>query len=136
MDMLYFKTAAQLGITNLHPKGIAGTQKLITALRLQDGYEILEIGCGTGETLIRILSDKRVSINAIDAIPQMITRARFRLHLVGLTHCVKFHCVKPGARFPLDDHMQDRVYHESVIAFQDTHVIRMMLDEVYRVLKS
>ncbi len=51
--------------------------------RLEDGDQVLDIGCGNGYSTVQFAAQKRIDIRGIDYIPEMIEQARFRLGQVA-----------------------------------------------------
>jgi len=56
--------------------------------RLEEGDQVLDIGCGNGYSTVQFAAQKRIDIRGMDYIPEMIEQARFRLgqvasHLLG-----------------------------------------------------
>src|SRR3712207_8117502 len=49
-----------------HPLGRAATECLIAALDLQPGQRVLEIGCGSAETMVRITHRHTVEVDGLD----------------------------------------------------------------------
>ena len=47
--------------------------------RLEDGDQVLDVGCANGYSTIQFASQKRVKIRGLDYIPAMIEQARLRL---------------------------------------------------------
>jgi ubiquinone/menaquinone biosynthesis C-methylase UbiE len=133
--MHYLAHLAELGATNLHPRGRHATEWLIEALNLQAGYRILEIGCGTGETIARIAQRFPVSVDGLDVLPEMLRVARIRLWLTGQQKKTRLYRSEVGAPLPFPDHSYDRVYTESVLGFQEAALARSLLTEIARVLK-
>jgi len=76
-----------------HPSGAAGrllgcamdfanrrpTQRAIRYLDVQTGEAVLDVGCGTGAALARLLDRTSCQVAGIDASPTMIAAARRRL---------------------------------------------------------
>jgi SAM-dependent methyltransferase len=133
--LAYLTHLARLGATNIHPLGAPATARLLAALDLAPGARVLEIGCGTGETLVRVAQTPGVRVDGLDALPAMRRMARRRLRLAGLGRRARVHAARPGAPAPFPAATFDRVYTESVLGFQDTGAARAMLADIYRLLK-
>ncbi len=135
-DLKYLIYLAEQGKTYLHPHGEAATDCLIEALKIESGNKILDIGCGTGETMIRILSTYDITIDAIDLLPEMCEKANLRLKVTGLSDKGKVFNYSNNGKFPFEDGGYDRAYAESVIGFQDKNGVKNLLGEAKRVLKE
>jgi ubiquinone/menaquinone biosynthesis C-methylase UbiE len=133
--MHYLSHLAELGATNLHPHGSAATDRLIDCLDLRSGQQVLEIGCGTGETLVRVALARDVRVSGVDVLPEMLRAARGRLRLMRLQGRASAAEVRTGAPLPFPDVSYHRVFTESVLGFQDAVSARMLLAEVFRVLR-
>jgi ubiquinone/menaquinone biosynthesis C-methylase UbiE len=132
----YLIYQAQLGATNLHPQGRRATARLIVALDLRPGDRVLEVGCGSGETMLRLAAHHEVSVDGLDVLPEMLGAARRRLWLAprpSRTHLIHY---AAGSPLPLVDGCYNRVYTESVLGFQDTAPAEALLGEIWRVLKA
>jgi cyclopropane fatty-acyl-phospholipid synthase-like methyltransferase len=44
---------------------------LLSALDVQPGQRMLDMGCGTGETMLRVSSRYNTRVNGIDALPEI-----------------------------------------------------------------
>jgi cyclopropane fatty-acyl-phospholipid synthase-like methyltransferase len=135
-DLKYLIYLAEQGKSYLHPHGEAATDCLIEALEIESGYKILDIGCGTGETMIRILSTYNVTIDAIDLLPEMREKANLRLKVTGLKDRGKVFNYSNNGKFPFVSGCYDSAYAESVIGFQDESGVKSLLGEAKRVLKK
>ncbi|MGD8623136.1 MAG: methyltransferase domain-containing protein [Anaerolineae bacterium] len=132
----YLTYMAQLGATNLHPQGRRATARLIHALDLRRGDRVLEVGCGTGETMLSLVAHHSVSVDGVDVLPEMLRVAHRRLRLAPHPHRPHLIQCAAGSSLPLADEGYDRAYTESVLGFQDTAPTRALLGEIWRVLKG
>jgi ubiquinone/menaquinone biosynthesis C-methylase UbiE len=135
MSMHYLSHLAELGATDLHPQGRRATAQLVHYLDLQPGQQILEVGCGTGETMVRVSLACNVTVTGVDVLPEMLRVARSRLRVTGLHHTAQVAQVQAGAPLPFPDGSYDRLYTESVLGFQDTASAGALLAEIFRLLK-
>jgi ubiquinone/menaquinone biosynthesis C-methylase UbiE len=135
-DLKYLKHLAREGKGYLHPHGKAATECLINALKIENRNKLLEIGCGTGETMVRILSVYHVTIDGIDILPEMLNNARARLTFTGLKNRGKVFENLRNDAFPFPNNYYDRVYAESVIGFQSKQDAKNLIGEAHRVLKN
>lgn len=95
---------------------------------------MLEIGCGTGASLVRLGAQVPVHGMGIDLLPEMLAVARWRLRLAG----VRSHLARADAAqgLPLRSGAFDRAYAESVFGFQRADTARHMLAELWRVVAA
>src|SRR5207249_7452994 len=108
---------------------------LIARLDLRSGLRVLDVGCGTGETIVRLARYQQARLDGVDVLADMLRVARLRLRLVGLRGRTRLYRVIPGERFPFPDATYDRIYTESVLGIQDEAGAAAMLGEIFRVLK-
>jgi ubiquinone/menaquinone biosynthesis C-methylase UbiE len=134
--MHYLSHLAELGAANLHPHGRVATARLVECLDLRPGQRVLEVGCGTGETLVRVALAADVTITGVDVLPEMLGVARRRLRVAGLQRRARTAEVRAGAALPFPDNSYHRVFMESVLGFQDASSAESLLAEVFRVLKG
>jgi ubiquinone/menaquinone biosynthesis C-methylase UbiE len=131
--MHYLSHLGRMGSTNLHPLGREGTRRLRSALRIEPGHRILEVGCGTGESLVRFGSIDGVEMHGIDVLPDMLNVARVRLRVAGSKAGLTLADAVQGLPFP--DETFDSVYAESVLGIQEPAGAVAFLTEIFRVLK-
>lgn len=135
MDFHYLRHLAHLGTTHLHPHTRIATDILIQHLELQAGQTVLELGCGTGATLIQIAQQHQGSLFGVDILPEMLAVARKRVRLAGLTRQITLQQIIPGEPLPFAAATFHRVYVESVLGIQTVCDLQQLLTEIYRVLQ-
>lgn len=131
----FLEHLARRGAGSIHPLGRQGTEILIHTGHFKDGERVLEFGCGTGETLVRIASGKRVCLTGIDASSAMSDCARRRCDFCGVKDRVEIKRVPHLSPWPIEDASLDVVYAESVMAILESESRRGVLREVLRVLR-
>ena len=127
---------ATLHISHSHARGIAGTDKLIELLACRAGENILEIGFGTGATLVQLASlypDTRFS--GCEASGVMLAKATQRIKFCRLQDRIKLLLADGQQKYPFEDHSFDKIYIESVLAIQEGEELRKALLEIHRILK-
>lgn len=136
MDFRYLRYLAESGTANIHPGGIGLTRSLINSLNIKKSDRILEIGCGTGETMIRIASQFDVNITGIDFLSEMLDVSRRRIKFTGVSNSVTVleHDIKKP--FPFESNRFDIVYLESALCFHDFSTVTNILKEAHRVMKQ
>jgi SAM-dependent methyltransferase len=134
MDFGFLVHLAGMGASDLHPLGRHATAALIRHLELRAGQSVLEVGCGTSATMVRLARYNLARIDGLDLLPAMLQVAHRRLRLAGLGARSRLYLATRGAPFPLPDGTYDRVYTESVLGMQDAEGAHALLTEIYRVL--
>jgi ubiquinone/menaquinone biosynthesis C-methylase UbiE len=135
MDMSYLKYLAAKGVSHIHPRGKQATRMLLELLHLDPGLRILEIGCGTGGSLVQALAFADLNLYGVDLLESMIETAGKRLDYCDLS--TRAHLAVADVRkLPYSDRAFDRVIIESVLGFQAGERLPEFIREVYRVLKA
>ncbi len=129
----YAKTSGSF----LHARGPIATNKLIDFLEVKSGDKILEFGCGTGATLVRIATNfSQVELVGIDLSKDMLDSAKKRVKFSNLSGKVSLRRVKEVERLPFEDDTFDKVYVESVLGIQENSSLLNSITEIKRVLKK
>jgi len=133
-DPHYLKYLAELGSTNLHASAAVATERLRSALILEPGHHVLEVGCGTGGTMLKFASESQVQVDGVDILEEMLRVARLRLRVAGLHNPL----VRADATLalPFRNETYDAVFTESVLGIQPPANADASLSEVWRVLKT
>lgn len=120
----------------LHDYGVKATNKCINLLELNTHDTILEIGFGTGATLVKIAANYRnVNCHGTDVSEVMYNVANKRIKFCNLTKQINLHLTIPGKPLPFKENTFDKVYAESVLAIQEGENLPILLNEIKRVLK-
>jgi ubiquinone/menaquinone biosynthesis C-methylase UbiE len=135
MDLGFLVHLAGMGAADLHPLGRRATAALIERLELREGQSVLEVGCGTGATMVRLARFNLARIDGLDLLPEMLRVARRRVRLAGLGSRSRLYLARRGAPFPIAGDTYDRVYTESVLGMQDVEGAHVLLTEIFRVLR-
>jgi len=135
MDLKYLKHLARSGSTFIHPKGFEATDLLISKLDIKPSDNILEIGCGTGGTLIEIINRFGIKVTAVEILDEMIKAAEEKLKFLKLTDKAEIISIKPGEKYPFENNSFNKIYAESVLGFQDKAGMEFIFSEVKRLLK-
>jgi ubiquinone/menaquinone biosynthesis C-methylase UbiE len=120
----------------LHAYGKAGTEKLLQLINFEKEESVLEIGFGTGATLINIASKyKHIKLYGIEQSEVMFRKAQQRVKLSRLKNIISLKKIEKGQIFPFAENFFDKVIIESVLAIQDDSALHFLLSEIRRVLK-
>jgi ubiquinone/menaquinone biosynthesis C-methylase UbiE len=131
----YLIHRAQFGTADLHPFGAPATGVLIHALQLAPDQRVLEIGCGTATTLVRIAAAVPLAIDGVDLLPAMLAVARRRIRLAGVYRRARLVRANASAGLPFANAAYERVYTESVLGLASAEQAQTFLREIFRVLK-
>lgn len=120
----------------LHARGKLATNQLIKFLDPQPKEKILEIGFGTGATLITLANNhKNIDLFGYELSEIMFDRASKRIHFCGFKEKISLAVLKEKHSFPEPDHFFDKIYVESVLAIQEKEELKKIFLEIKRVLK-
>lgn len=130
--MHYLRHLARLGTPDVHPAGECATWQLIEAMELSGNLRLLELGCGTGNTVCRLARRGDVYVVGLDLLNEMIEASHGRLRRLSANCAI----VRADARsLPFRDRTFDRAYAESSLGMQSNSGIKSFLAEAFRVLK-
>lgn len=73
----YLNMLAAFGMNSAHPGGLPLSKQLIEYVNLKDRCSIIDIGCGTGQT-VQMLVERGYSVVGIDVHPEMVKHAKDR----------------------------------------------------------
>jgi ubiquinone/menaquinone biosynthesis C-methylase UbiE len=132
--MHYLRYLARLGTADIHAGGAQATRTLIEALLVRADMRVLELGCGTGKTVARLMKPGGARVVGIDRLSEMVLVARRRLR--GPMAAGRCAVVQGNvAVLPFIGESFDRVYAESVLGMQTEDEVQKTLAETFRVLK-
>ncbi len=105
-------------------------------LNIKEGEEVLEIGFGTGNALIKIAESigETGSAHGIDISPKMLERARRKINKLGLLNRAKL-ISGDAVKLPYPSKIFDAVFLSFTLELFDTHEIPKILKEIERVLE-
>lgn len=119
----------------LHPKGKKATSFLLKILDCQPNENILEIGFGTGATIVFAATVyKKTNFYGIELNELMFEKALSR---IAFCNVKKIHLKlnKNITKTSFADNFFDKIYAESVIAIQEGENLELLIKEIYRILK-
>ena len=67
---------AVLGKRVIHPGGRRSTEELLQRAALDEGQQVLDVGCGVATTAIQIARRFDAQVTAVDISPHMLQRAQ------------------------------------------------------------
>nr|WP_236588169.1 class I SAM-dependent methyltransferase [Tumebacillus amylolyticus] len=127
--MTYHDFLATFGIGGAHPGGLALTRDVVAKERLTPVSQVLDAGCGTGQTAAYLAKTYGAQVTALDQHPLMLQKAGRRFQREG----VRVQLLQGDVhRLPFPDKSFDLVLVESVTIFTR---INTALGEYARVLK-
>jgi ubiquinone/menaquinone biosynthesis C-methylase UbiE len=130
----YLQHLQALNGSFLHANGEKGTELLIQKLNLKGTETVLEIGCGTGATLVKLKSRyPKLEITGMDADQQMLDKSQKRIRFCCLDKQVKLVHIDEKHRIPINS--IDIVYIESVLGILDERTLLDTVNFIYTVLK-
>lgn len=118
----------------LHANGRPATAALIHHLNCRPYEHILEIGHGTGATLVLLKSKyRKTKFTGIDRSEIMHQKAKNRLRFCGIKDIPLL--INNSLSIPFPNNTFDKIYLESVLGIQERNDLKSMLKEIKRVLK-
>ncbi len=126
---------ARLHTPYLHARGRLGTHVCLRELTLLPGENVLEIGFGTGQTLVEIAArHPGVRLFGVEKSALMRSVAQKRLRFSGVRGIALAPVAEPSG-LPFADAFFDKVYCESVLAILPEAGFKTLLAEIRRVLR-
>ncbi len=126
---------AQTNTPFLHANGRSGTAFLINKMKPQAGQSILEIGFGTGQTLIELSCRyEDLRLFGLERSPKMMAAAKKRFRFAGIDS-ESFVQMPADLHCPFEDGSFDVVYCESVLAILEPRALEKIWQEVFRLLR-
>ncbi|MCL6453283.1 MAG: methyltransferase domain-containing protein [Alicyclobacillus sp.] len=129
--MDYQDVLAELGAASAHPGGGGTTKVWRRAVCCGPGQCVLDVGCGTGKSLIDLCADSGCDGVGVDIRPKMVEKAARRAQQRAVAN-VAF-LVASATRLPFTDAQFDGAFSESVNVFLEDPLAA--LREVRRVLR-
>jgi len=130
MRSTYIDLLADYGVSGAHPGGFPLTKKILDKLPINSNTRLLDLGCGTGQTLAYIAKTYPCKVIGVDINDQMLFKAaqRFKREniIINLVRANAMHLPFPSNTF-------DIALSESVTVFT---TINKALNEYARVLKT
>lgn len=119
----------------LHAYSEIGTEFLMKQLVLKKNAVVLELGFGTGCSLVKIKSrNPGLRLSGAELSQNMLNKASARLRFCGIEG-VSLTKIEPDNALPFAENTFDVVYAESVLGIQEGKNIELMFAELYRILK-
>lgn len=117
----------------LHARGWRGTAALFSLLQAQPGQRILELGFGTGQTLVDLQAHcPGLELFGVEKSPLMLAAARRRLRFCRFRQ-ITVSLYRDQLPFP--DGFFDAVYAESVLAIVPDDNLPALFAELHRVIR-
>lgn len=126
-----FDYQAYAGLTK-HLGGLAATEELIRLCEISSDDEVLEVGCGVGQTTSLLAKRIGCRVVGVDLSPAMVERARERARRERVDDRTEFR-VANIIDLPFEDDRFNVVFAESVTPFATDHTKAIM--EYTRVIK-
>jgi SAM-dependent methyltransferase len=126
-----FEYQAQVGLTK-HLGGLAATETLMRLCAIEPDHEVLEVGCGVGQTSVLLAKQCGCRLVGVDIREGMIEFARKRARRHGLSDRIEFR-LGDISYLPFEEGRFDVVFGESITVFATDHA--KAITEYARVLK-
>ncbi len=128
--MDYQDVLAKVGASTAHPGGVSITEEWMKQLSPKRGQRVLEIGCGTGRTLTKLVEQYGCEAIGVDIRSPMIEHAKARSRKAAVTIDWR---VAAAEKLPIETDSIDLLVAESVNVFVAD--LDVALREYRRVLK-
>ncbi|MEZ5012711.1 MAG: class I SAM-dependent methyltransferase [Chitinophagales bacterium] len=127
---------SKTGTAFLHPGEKTATALLLRKLQPQEAEHILELGFGTGATLVQLHAmQSKALIYGLEKNASMLAMANKRLRCCGLGKKITLFAVDHTNVIPFEAASMDSVYAESVLALSEGDSLRSMLQQIHTILK-
>jgi arsenite methyltransferase len=112
-DIFDFMTH-HVGLTVLHPGGLAATRKLVEACLIDREANVLDVGCGKGTSAVYIAEHYGCRVLGVDISPDSIDEARRLASRRGLADKVRFE-VGDALHLPFPDDQFDATISQALL---------------------
>lgn len=120
----------------LHGYGFEATQLLLHRLQLKGNERVLEIGCGTGGSLVLLKKNyPNIQLTGLDISSLMVEKARQRLKWCSISD-VEVIALEKEKDFPFENQSFDLVLLESVLGILPKNELEDLLSKVDMILKK
>lgn len=134
--MHYINHLGRRGADFLHSGGKQSTDCLLDEVIKLNPSSVLELGCGTGATLVSLGSKRNITfLVGIDSSASQIEMAKKRIKHCNLEEQIQLNVVDLSGKLRFNDHSFDVVFAESVLGILDQTDLLNAIKEVKRVLK-
>jgi ubiquinone/menaquinone biosynthesis C-methylase UbiE len=113
----FFDFAAEVGLTK-HFGGLEGTRELVALCHIDRNAEVLDVGCGAGQTACWLAQSTGCRVVGVDIRQAMVDRSRERAAREGITSRVAFQAAD-AQDLPFPDERFDATITESVTVFPE-----------------
>lgn len=132
--MKYINHLSKRGADFLHPGSKKSTDFFIQEILKRNPNSVLEIGCGTGASLVSLASNNINNLTGIDINPYQVEMAKKRIQYCGLQDSIQIYQSSNSEKLPFEDNSIDIVFAESVLGILKHHDLIFLINEVKRVL--
>jgi ubiquinone/menaquinone biosynthesis C-methylase UbiE len=133
-DILQYFSRTRAGF--LHAVGEPATERLLELVDARENENILELGFGTGATLVKLVSrHKKINVQGIERSALMLDAAKSRLKFCGFKDRIELKHVDTLQVLPYPDNTFDKVIIESVLAIQEGNDLLFLIKELHRILR-
>ena len=126
----YLDLLSQFGIGGAHPGGLNLTKKIFKLENISSTSEILDVGCGTGQTAAYLAYKYGANVTGIDVNSTMVAKAKQRMKKNHLPAKIMEGSIEKTS---LPDNYFDFIISESVLSFVNKP---RALKEIFRLLKN
>ena len=133
--MKYIDHLSKRGADFLHPGSKKSTDFFIQEILKRNPNSVLEIGCGTGASLVSLASNNINNLTGIDINPSQVEMAKKRIQYCGLKDSVQIYLSSNSEKLPFEDNSLDVAFAESVLGILEHHHLIYLMSEVKRILK-
>ncbi len=136
MAMHYINHLGRRGADFLHSGGKQSTDCLLEELIKLNPSRVLELGCGTGATLVSLASKAHINfLFGIDSSSSQIDVAIMRIKQCSLEERIQLKVEDLSGKLGFEDHTFDVVFAESVLGILDQKDLLNAIREVKRILR-
>jgi ubiquinone/menaquinone biosynthesis C-methylase UbiE len=120
--------AQHVGLTVIHPGGLAATSRLAEACGLREGHRALDLGCGKGTTAIYLARKYGCNVTGVDLSEELVAQGVELARRARVSHRTRFQ-VADAHSLPFSDAEFDVVISQAVLVLvrDKSRVIREAL---------